>query len=189
MYCSSNGIKLGVFSDEDCTDFISDKSFEDASGMAMDEDLLSPLHEDSVSSCSPTLDATQQDWYIDGINADADEDNNDGGYEEAVEYCQNLFDAGALCDPSSEDVVTVRTCSFVNAILKGEQVEGGDIVLNNSDFSSTSVLGGATGSQKVALGLFVPLSVGLAIYACFLFGKASEDKAKTSLSSRGGAMA
>jgi hypothetical protein len=179
MFCSAGNIKLGVFSDAYCVNLISGKTFEEVSGMTVSDDLMAPLYDTTIKSCSFTTNAQVQPWYADGMELQNNNNNNNGFG--VTEYCNNMFLYSAKCDPASADTSVAKNCRFLNAMLMGQYDEAGDIYLQNPDFKSKSILHGATASQRTALGFLVPLSFGLSIYAFYLMGKAEENRMMTEM--------
>lgn len=200
--CASSGtkIKIGVFSDEDCSVVDSSKNVDDylvdgdGYQMKLSHALLKTVYSDTCISCTQAQDED-----------DNEDENEDGDAEEAEvetnELCQALYEGAAKCEIShnfdngysaydeyanqlaQQEVV----CDFIGSIEGGTYDDEGEISLYGANSSSN---GGAatTGGQKFALTFFILGTVGLAVYAAMLHGKLTKG-GKAGLSSQGGAMA
>jgi len=196
--CASGGekIKIGVFTDEECSQLDTSLSAENYIGMKLSHALMKNIYDtDSNVPC------TKPNWEV---KEEKDDDAAEEEEEEveANEMCLELYQASAKCESkhgfesgmanyedyynqyAQEDLV----CSFINTISNGAYDQGGDIVLKSK---STAVEGAteATGGQKFALTVFILGTVGLAVYAASLHSQVTKGGSAGGLSNQGGAMA
>ena len=181
----TSGLQLSVFTDAYCTTF-SDKTIYEITGMTYDSSILEPLYDSSLKTCDLAIGYSQQEWYVDGMNA------NDEVYEgTATDYCTNIWAASAHCgfgNFATTNTEDVRLCNFITAILKGQYIESGDIELQGENAHGFAVLNGATKSQKVALGVFVPFTVFIGVYASYLYGLIHTESVKNFGATKGAGM-
>lgn len=181
--CSSDGskVKIGVYSDEECTYINSNLYVDDyLNGFKLSHALLKNVYTGTEIPCS--------------IPADEDDD---GAEDQENEACQELYEAAAGCESDygfngyeqgnradNEDVV----CDFISQIQAGSYDPGsGEIVLKGKN----SVKGGgssSTGGQKFALTVLSLGTIGLAVYAATIHSQLTKG-GKTDLSQQGGQMA
>jgi len=197
--CASSGtrIKIGIFSDEECSVYDESKDIEsymkndDGYNMKLSYHLLKQTFAEGecVASC---------------LKEDEEQNNGDDGEEkeaEVNEVCENLYEAAGKCESShgfesgivdyenydnqvrNEELV----CDFISSLKAGHYDQTGEIVVSGG---RTTLGGGAstTGGQKFALTFFILGSVGLAGYAAMLHQQLTKG-AKADLSRQGGAMA
>lgn len=183
--CASSGekIKIGVFSDEECTQHQSSVYVDDyLNGFKLSHALLKSVYAGSNIACS---------YY----------DEDEGAYEEN-EMCMNLYEAAAKCESDhnfqngyvyedengnqakNEEVV----CDFISSLKSGAyDATSGEIALKGKN----SVYGGgqkATGGQKFALVVLILGTIGLAVFAASLHSQLTKG-GKADLSKQGGQMA
>lgn len=197
--CASSGsrIKIGIFTDEDCSQYDETKDIEnymkndDGYNMKLSYHLLKQTFAEGVcvASC---------------LKEDEEQNNGDDGEEkeaEVNEMCETLYEAAGKCENShgfesqivnydnydnqvrNEDLV----CEFISSLKAGHYDQTGEIVVTGG---RTTLGGGSstTGGQKFALTFFILGSVGLAGYAAMLHSQLTKG-AKADLSRQGGAMA
>jgi len=195
--CSNNGagIKIGSFSDEDCSQMKKNTDIEDylENGLVFDNDILEKIV--NVTSC---VSCTAKDYEI--PDGDDQQQNDDAEEVEVNEMCNTVYEAAAKCESKYgfdnywkdyEDYVNQYVqedlvCDFISSLGNGNYDEYGEIVLSGS--VSGGGMGDATGGQKFALTVFVLSTVGLAVFAASLHSQLTKG-AKADLSSQGGAMA
>lgn len=194
--CASNGekIKIGVFYDEECSNYDGNLSVENFIGAKLSHALLKTVYSsDSLIPC------VKPDWEVPADDDAAEEEEKEA---EANEMCANLYEYSAKCESkhgfqsglsgyenyynqyAQEDLV----CSFMNTLSNGAYDQSGEIVLKSK---STNVEGAtaATGGQKFALTVFILGTVGLAVYAAQLHSTLTKGGSAAGLSEQGGAMA
>ena len=204
--CASSGsrIKIGVFTDEDCSTLSEDMEIDsiiyngDGNQMKLSYHKIKSVFPDSdcVASC------LQED-------EDQDNNNNDNGEEqqpETAEICRNLYEAAGKCesihgfsamkyynnnDGNGAYYNQVRNeeavCNYMQNVMSGIYDMSGEI----SIVGGRSITGGGpatTGGQKFALTFFILGSVGLAGYAAMLHQQLTKG-AKANLTNQGGALA
>ena len=191
--CASSGarIKIGIFTDEECSIYDETKDVEtymkngDGNSMKLSYHLLKQTFAEGecVANC-----LTQQD--------------NDGdGKADIAEVCQNLYEGAGKCEKTHgfENGIysyenydnQVRNeglvCDFISSLKSGAYDMTGEIVVSGGR-SIMSSSAATTGGQKFALTFFILGSVGLAGYAAMLHSQLTKG-AKADLSRQGGAMA
>jgi hypothetical protein len=205
--CASSGtrIKIGVFSDEQCSQVVEDADIEtylaygnnndnnNGVTMKLSYHLLKQTFPESgcVSSCLKQ-------------NENQNNNNNNNGEQQAAEVneiCENLYEVAGKCESThgfktgyanydnyenqirNEELV----CDFISSVSAGHYDQTGEIVVSGG---RTTLGGGVatTGGQKFALTFFILGSVGLAGYAAMLHQQLTKG-AKADLSRQGGAMA
>lgn len=196
--CSNSGaaIKIGAYSDEDCSQVNNYVDVEDylENGVKFDNEIL-----EKVVDQSECVSCTMKEWEIPEQNDQA----NDAEEEEVQvnELCENLYEMSAKCeskygfdnywkdyeDYANQYVQEDLVCNFISSLSSGNYDEYGEIVLSGKT-SKKSSGGGATGGQKFALTVFILSTVGLAGYAGTLHQQITKG-GKADLSSQGGAMA
>lgn len=193
--CSNSGsvIKIGAFSDEDCSQMNNNIDIEDylENGLKFDDTVLGQVVD--VDSCVSCI---AKEYEIPEQN---DEQNDEEEEVEVNEMCENLYEAAAKCeskygfdnywkdyeDYANQYVQEDLVCDFISSLSGGSYDEYGEIVLSGSVSKSGA---GATGGQKFALTAFILSSVGLAVYSASLHSQVTTG-GKADLSSQGGAMA
>jgi len=197
--CASSGtrIKIGIFTDEECSNYDETKEIEnymkndDGYSMKLSYHLLKQTFAEGqcVASC---------------LMEQEDDGNNDGDDEqeaEVNEMCEELYEAAGKCEQThgfESGIVSydnydnqVRNeelvCDFISSLQAGHYDQTGEIVVSGG---RTTLGGGAStsGGQKFALTFFILGSVGLAGYAAMLHSQLTKG-AKADLSRQGGAMA
>jgi len=201
--CASSGsrIKIGIFTDEECSNYDDSKDVEsylkngDGYSLKLSYHLLKQTFAEGecVASCLKEDEEAQNN-----------QNNNNNGEErepEVNEVCEELYEAAGKCESShgfengivdyenydnqvrNEELV----CDFISSLKAGHYDQTGEIVVAGG---RTTLGGGAstTGGQKFALTFFILGSVGLAGYAAMLHSQLTKG-AKADLSRQGGAMA
>merc|ERR1712048_1374396 len=193
--CASSGrkIKIGVFSDEYCSQVESNLSVENFIDAKLSHALLK-----NVYSSSSGVSCIKPNWEVQNDDAAEDDEEEE---EKINEMCQELYQDAGKCESihgfadsyanydgyenqaSQEELV----CSFIKTVKKGAYDETGDIVLQGK---VTSVEGAtaATGGQKFLLTAFIVGCIGLAYYAASLHSELTKGGAD-GLGSQGGALA
>jgi len=203
--CASSGsrIKIGIFTDEECSNYDESKDIEnymkngDGYNVKLSYHLLKQTFAEGecIASCLMEDEEAQNN----------NNNNNNGDQEEREaevnEVCQNLYEAAGKCESShgfesgivdyenydnqvrNEELV----CDFISSLKAGHYDQTGEIVVAGG---RTTLGGGSatTGGQKFALTFFILGSVGLAGYAAMLHSQLTKG-AKADLSRQGGAMA
>jgi hypothetical protein len=195
--CASQGskIKIGVFTDQYCTDLDASKDPDDylvseqGTQMKLSHALLKLTYMDTCISCKEPQNANNNDQGNDAQDAD-----------DVIEMCETLYNSGAKCETThgfnngvsnyngyenqlaQEEVV----CDFVQSLKSGTYDESGEIIVSGA---SSSIGGGnsTTGGQKFALCFFILGTIGLAVYAGVLHSKLT--KGSVNFSSNGGNLA
>jgi len=194
--CASSGakIKIGVFSDEDCSQAESSLSVEDYLDAKLSHALMKNVYSSSSYSCvKPNWEVPEDD--------DAAEDEEEEEEEEMNEMCQNLYQDAGKCESlhgfadtysnyegyDNQAAQEELVCSFIKTMKKGAYDETGDIVLQGK---VTSVEGAtaATGGQRFLLTVFILGTAGLAYHAASLHALLTKGGAN-GLRTQGGAMA
>mmetsp|Transcript_16223 Transcript_16223/g.25261 ORF Transcript_16223/g.25261 Transcript_16223/m.25261 type:complete len:435 (-) Transcript_16223:379-1683(-) len=204
--CASSGsrIKVGVFTDEECSTLAEDMDVEsmlygDNGAMKLSYHKMKAVfpESDCVASC------LQED------EDDGNQDNNNNGEQQAAEtaeICQTLYEAAGKCesihgfsamkyynnnDGNNAYYNQVRNeeavCNYMSNVASGIYDMSGEI----SIVGGRSITGGGvatTGGQKFALTFFILGSIGLAGYAAMLHQQLTKG-AKSTLAQQGGAMA
>jgi hypothetical protein len=190
--CASSGykIKIGVFTDEYCSNLDGTKDVDDylmgdnGYQMKLSHALLKTTYADgSCVSCAWKNDNQDDDSY--GVN----------------EMCEQLYEESAKCESthgfdngyansdaySNQLAQEEMVCDFIDSIKAGSYDEDGEIVVNGGTGSSS---GGTTttSGQKFSLTFFVFGTVGLAVYAGTLHSKLTRGFTK-GLVAKGGALA
>mmetsp|Transcript_9470 Transcript_9470/g.23144 ORF Transcript_9470/g.23144 Transcript_9470/m.23144 type:complete len:423 (-) Transcript_9470:185-1453(-) len=204
--CASSGsrIKIGVFSDEECSNYESDKDIENymkndnGYSLKLSYHLLKQTFAENefIASCLVVDEEAQYN------NQNGNNNNNDEEEEAEVnEVCEQLYEEAGKCESShgfEEGIVDydnydnqVRNeelvCDFISSLKAGHFDQTGEIVVSGG----RTTLGGSsstTGGQKFALTFFILGSVGVAGYAAMLHSQLSKG-AKADLAQQGGAMA
>jgi len=183
--CSNNGsgIKIGAFSDADCSTPEKNTDIEDyiGNGMSFYDDILDKLSDSS--SC---------------VSCNANQ-NDDAANGQVAEICSNLYDTSAKCESKhgfdnywkdyddftnqylQEDMV----CDFISSLKNGNYDQYGEIILTGLKRIGS---GGATGIQKFLLSSFFIGSVALGFYSARINAQLNKGS-KADLSAQGGAMA
>ena len=194
--CASSGsrIKIGIFTDEECSNYDETKDVEtymkngDGYSMKLSYHLLKQTF--AEGECVANCLVEDQD------------NNNDGDAEaEIAEVCQELYEGAGKCEKThgfengiysyenydnqvrNEELV----CDFISSLKSGAYDMTGEIVVSGGR-SIMSSGAATTGGQKFALTFFILGSVGLAGYAAMLHSQLTKG-AKADLSRQGGAMA
>jgi len=189
--CSNGGtkIKIGVFTDDLCTEFAEDgtdvdtlfQAQADAEGDAnavpfrLSYHLLKKVHDSS--NCVSCL--------VEDNDADANDD------AEVAEVCEELYEEAAKCETpygfdgvlSSGDEEYANqaaneetVCTFIKAVNGGVYDEKGEISLSSSNVS-TGGGSGTSGAQKFFLSAFVIGTIGLLAYGATLHSQLTREKA------------
>merc|ERR1712115_173265 len=198
--CASSGekIKIGVFTDEECSQVAKGVSVDNYIEGTLSTSLMKNVYTSSVSCIKPN-------WEVEEENEDGDENQDEEEEEEEVEInemCQELYEASGKCESihgftesvinydnyenqaAQEDLV----CQFIKTMKKGAYDETGEIVLQ-SRVTAVEGATAATGGQKFALTVFVLGTAGLAFYATTLHSQITKGGASGLSAQGGGAMA
>mmetsp|Transcript_12046 Transcript_12046/g.15692 ORF Transcript_12046/g.15692 Transcript_12046/m.15692 type:complete len:416 (+) Transcript_12046:88-1335(+) len=195
--CASSGsrIKIGIFTDEECSNYDDSKDIEnymkndDGYSMKLSYHLLKQTFAEGemIASC---------------LQEDEEQNNGDDEKEAEVnEVCEELYEAAGKCESShgfEQGIVDYENydnqvrneelvCEFITNLKAGHYDQTGEIVVAGG---RTTMGGGSTttGGQKFALTFFILGSVGLAGYVAMLHSQLTKG-AKADLSRQGGAMA
>jgi len=182
-YCDPSDhktIKIGIFSDEWCTNYIGNKiSIYQATGMLVEDDGLKDYYSSDCISCKES-DLPYQ------IVANDQEDE-----DEIIELCEQIYESAAKCNAHMPDAQSASylsyaqlmsetmVCDFIEDVVKGSYDQNGFMFVDtsNSEVPSTrealkKVL--STGYEEVTtvqvvfLVLFSVGCVSLSIVSCFL---------------------
>ncbi|KAL7534873.1 hypothetical protein ACHAXR_006134 [Thalassiosira sp. AJA248-18] len=201
--CASSGsrIKIGIFTDEECSNYDDTKDIEtymkndDGYNMKLSYHLLKQTFAEGECVASCLVEDEEQN------NNNNNGDDEEEKEAEVNEVCENLYEAAGKCESShgfesgivdydnydnqvrNEELV----CDFISSLKAGHYDQTGEIVVNGG---RTTLGGGSStsGGQKFALTFFILGSVGLAGYAAMLHSQLTKG-AKADLSRQGGAMA
>ncbi|KAK1746718.1 hypothetical protein QTG54_002062 [Skeletonema marinoi] len=201
--CASSGsrIKIGVFTDEDCSILAENMDVE---SMLYGDNGAMKLSYHKIKSVFP-----ESDCVASCLQEEEQDENNDGNNDQAAEtaeICQTLYEAAGKCESihgfsamkyynnnngqgnyynqvRNEEAV----CNYMSNVMSGIYDTSGEISISGG----RSITGGGaatTGGQKFALTFFILGSVGLAGYAAMLHQQLTKG-AKSTLAQQGGAMA
>merc|ERR1711957_467470 len=170
--CANSGakIKIGVFSDEDCSQPESSLSVEDYVGAKLSTSLMRNIYSGSGVSC------IKPNWEVEEENDE--EDENVHGFAESIVNYDNYENQAA-----QEDLV----CQFIKTMKRGAYDETGEIILQ-ARVTAVEGATAATGGQKFGLTVFILGTVGLAMYASTLHSQITKG-GSSGLATKGGAMA
>jgi len=200
-FCSGGEkIKIGVFSDENCMVLESGKDVEtylvnnDGNAIKLSHALLKKTYDasDPVSCLAVDEDA----------NNNNNNNNNNDKEPEAIELCEQLYEASAKCEKThgfdngyanydayaNQFAQESAVCSFISSIKSGAYGEDGEIYIVGGSSVRNSGESATSGGQKFALTFFIIGTVGLAVYAAMLHSQLTKG-AGADLSKQGGAMA
>jgi len=179
--CASSGsrIKIGIFTDEECSNYDESKDIEnymkndDGYSLKLSYHLLKQTFAEGecVASC-----------LVEDEEQNQNEDNGDDENEAEInEMCEELYEAAGKCETShgfEQGIVDydnydnqVRNenlvCNYISTLKAGHYDQTGEIVVSGG---RTTLGGGAatTGGQKFALTFFALGSVGVAGYVFML---------------------
>ncbi|KAL7548899.1 hypothetical protein ACHAWF_012169 [Thalassiosira exigua] len=193
--CSHEGerIKVGLFTDEDCTQYDEDAPVdqyiknENGYNVKISYHLLKKTFssDDCIASCTKVDE-----------NA-ADDDANAAQQDvETAEVCENIYEAAGKCespygfangiDYSNSEYYDVQVaneeavCDYIDAIQTGRYDQYGEVVVRST--AARIIAGGVrtTGGQKFALTFFVIGTVGLCIYAAALLQRIKSSRSDLS---------
>jgi len=195
--CSDSGksIKIGAFSDEECS-YSKSTDIENylENGLKFNDEILEKVvEEDSCVSCVMT------DYEVPDADADDAAAQDDAAEVEVNEMCGNLYEMSAKCeskygfnnywkdyeDYQNQYVQEDTVCDFISSLKSGSYDQYGEISLSGSKGGGS---GGASGGQKFSLTVFVLGTIGLGVYAASLHTQLTTG-GKADLSAQGGAMA
>lgn len=154
IFCSDT-IKIGIFSDEDCTNYIGQQTtIKKATSLEMyEDDLETNFMQRSCHSCSKSRTKyyfKDQDQYNEQQEKDDDEEEED----ELYEICEQLYEDSAKCNAQlpyqskvyygEDDEVDAEwyetqdatTCSFLEAVQKGNIDKYGFVHLSFNKYLS-----------------------------------------------------
>jgi len=208
--CASSGtrIKIGVFTDEECSNYDDSLKIEDYmkndDGYTMNLSYHLLKQTFAEGECIASCLAVDEEAQNNNGNDDNNNNNNNQEAPETAEVCQELYEAAGKCESThgfesgiqanqynenyanqvmNEELV----CDFVASLKAGHYDQTGEInVVGGRSFMSGAAQ--TTGGQKFALTFFILGSVGLAGYAAMLHQQLTKG-AKADLSRQGGAMA
>mmetsp|Transcript_6163 Transcript_6163/g.13523 ORF Transcript_6163/g.13523 Transcript_6163/m.13523 type:complete len:423 (+) Transcript_6163:159-1427(+) len=201
--CASSGtrIKIGIFSDEDCSIYDESKDIEDymkngdGYNMKLSYHLLKQTYSEGECVANCLVEDEEQN------NQNDEGDDEEEKEAEINEMCEELYEAAGKCETNhgfeqgivdydnydnqirNEELV----CDFISSLKAGQYDQTGEIVVSGG----RTTLGGsstATGGQKFALTFFILGSVGLAGYSAMLHQQLTKG-AKADLAGQGGALA
>jgi len=179
--CASSGsrIKIGIFTDEDCSNYDSSKDIEnymtndDGYSLKLSYHLLRQTYAEGecVANC-----------LVEDEEQNQDENNGDDEQEAEInEMCEDLYEAAGKCETShgfEQGIVSydnydnqVRNenlvCDYISTLKAGHYDQTGEIVVSGG---RTTLGGGAatSGGQKFALSFFAIGTVGIAGYVFML---------------------
>jgi len=202
--CSNSGsrIKVGLFTDEDCSEYAGadvavDQYLKNENGynVKLSYHLLKQtfVSDDCVASCTKVDE-----------NAADDDGADDDREVETAEVCENLYEAAGKCespngfadgmDYSNSEYYDVQVsneesvCDYISTIQGGHYDQYGEVVVQGGQTTIMSSSVQTTGGQKFALTFFVIGTVGLAAYAALLNSKIRSES-KVNLSAQEGNMA
>lgn len=184
--CTNYGtrIKVGLFTDEDCTNYDSnaaiDQYIKNQNGynVKLSYHLLKQTFASDacVASCA--------------VAAEDDNDDGDANVAETAEICQNLYEASGKCESpngfasgmSSSSNYEVQSnneeivCDYISNIYAGHYDESGEVTADSK--GTLTIFGGRktvkntttriSGGQKFALSFFTIGTIGLVSYALLL---------------------
>jgi len=201
--CASSGtrIKIGIFKDEECSEYDDSKSIEDymvdgdGYNLKLSYHLLKQTFAEDECIANCLVEEEQN----------PNEQNDDGNQEEEEaeinEMCEELYEAAGKCEGDhgfengivdydnyqnqmrNEELV----CEFITTIKAGHYDMTGEIVVSGGR-STIKGMSNTTGGQKFALTFFALGSLGLAGYAAMLHQQLTKG-AKADLAQQGGALA
>ena len=193
--CSNSGekIKIGIFSDQDCT-IHTNKDIEDYLG-----------YDNNGNKIQLSYGLLSETYTNDCITCIENNGNNNNNYPESNELCEGLYDEAAKCESAhnfnngytnygnyqnqaaQEEVV----CKFITSLNSGTYDETGEIRIGSGSSARRSNGGSSTsGAQKFFLTVFILGTVGLAGYAAMLHQQITKGgKGSEGLSAQGGTIA
>lgn len=194
--CTNSGdkIKIGTFSDEDCT-IPTNENVEDYLG-----------YDDNGNNIQLSYATMSRAYTSDCLTCIEDNGNNNQNnyYDESNELCENLYDEAAKCESAhnfnngytnygnyqnqaaQEQVV----CKFINSLSSGTYDETGEIRVGSAKSYNSGSDTTTTGAQKFFLTVFILGTVGLAVFAAMLHQKITKgDKNPEGLAAQGGTVA
>jgi len=185
--CSTQGskIKIGVFSDEDCTFLNSDKDVDDyladENGYALK--LSHALLKQTYDNNEPIFCGGRYNNNGDDTEA-AEIDLSEYYDRETKDVCMELYDAAAKCESphgfdngydTFNDYSPIQAdnemlvCMFIDSVLSGTYTQEGEIVIGGTVTSPIKITDmHTTKGQICALSFFILGTIGLAVYAAKL---------------------
>merc|ERR1719203_2038147 len=199
--CSSSGerIKIGVFSDEDCSQYEKNLSADDYLDAKLSYGLLKHVYSTEGVSC------VKPNWEVQEENEDEEQNEEEEEEEEEEveinQMCQELYQGAGKCESIhgfAEAIVNYENyenqasqeelvCEFIKTMKKGAYDESGEIILR-SRITAVEGATATTGGQKFGLTVFILGTVGLAYYALSLHSQITKGGV-SGLVTSGGAMA
>jgi len=202
--CASSGtrIKIGVFADEQCSQYVEDADVEtyintyannnnnnNGASMKLSYHLLKQTFPEGecVASC---------------LKQNQNNNNNNGDQAaEVSEVCEQLYEKAGKCESThgfnngyiannnynNQVQNEALVCDFISSVSAGHYDQTGEIVISGGRTTLSGSMS-TSGGQKFALTFFILGSVGLAGYAALLHQQLTKG-AKADLSRQGGAMA
>eukprot|EP00592_Proboscia_alata_P009976 CAMPEP_0194355436 /NCGR_PEP_ID=MMETSP0174-20130528/3344_1 /TAXON_ID=216777 /ORGANISM="Proboscia alata, Strain PI-D3" /LENGTH=579 /DNA_ID=CAMNT_0039124711 /DNA_START=89 /DNA_END=1828 /DNA_ORIENTATION=+ len=174
--CASDGvsIQLGVFADQDCSEYVEGIDVENLIGMDLAEDGFGDYYQNSCISCRESDLPWQQ----------VDEDQEDG--DDVSEICENLWGESAKCNRYYNEVMDYSygsdeqedaekmVCYYIENILSGQYNENGEIYVDGDLYDQqnaphdNSYAYQVTSDQLIAMGASFLLCFVLLLYSCHL---------------------
>mmetsp|Transcript_26436 Transcript_26436/g.26830 ORF Transcript_26436/g.26830 Transcript_26436/m.26830 type:complete len:154 (-) Transcript_26436:352-813(-) len=117
------------------------------------------------------------------LEVDDNDDNNNGDVE-ITELCQEMYEASGKCETYVSNLYypSVGACDYINNILP--QIS--KVYSGTSSSVVSSISSAASGDTATLLSFVFGVStVGLALYSCFLYKKASDAGRSIGLSQQG----
>jgi hypothetical protein len=206
--CASSGtrIKIGVFADEECSQYVEDGDVETYMNMFANNNNNNNNGNNAAMKLSYHLlkqTFPEGDCVASCLKEDENQNNNNNGdrQAEAAEVCQELYEQAGKCESThgfnngyvanqnydNQVQNEALVCDFISSVSAGHYDQTGEIVISGG----RTILSGGTstsGGQKFALTFFILGSIGLAGYAAMLHQQLTKG-AKADLSRQGGAMA
>jgi hypothetical protein len=201
---SGSRIKIGVFTDEQCSILAENMDVE---SMLYGDNGAMKLSYHKIKSVFPESECVAS--CVQEQEDDGNQDNNNGYQQkETAEVCQNLYEAAGKCESihgfsamkqynyggngnynaySNQVRNEEAVCNYMSNVASGIYDMSGEIQISGG----RSITGGGsatTGGQKFALTFFILGSIGLAGYAAMLHQQLTKG-AKSNLAQQGGAMA
>jgi len=167
-------LKLGVFSDEFCTEYVGHQyNIDTVSGLSLSTADMSVYYTEECISCQESSNPYR--------NVEEDQEDDD----DIAEICVNIYNDAAKCEANmftsnsygdSDDT----SCTFIQNVLKGSYNEKGQIYLDLQEYYSQAGYheeqdSEVTGTQTFFLVVFIVGSVALLGYATMLHNKITKS--------------
>uniref|UniRef100_A0A7S2P8B7 Uncharacterized protein n=1 Tax=Leptocylindrus danicus TaxID=163516 RepID=A0A7S2P8B7_9STRA len=179
-HCASDAyrIKLGLFSDEFCSNYVGNKyDLDTFTGMSISSVSLADYYKEDCISCQESSNPY----------ANVDEDNEDA--DDIAEICEDLYMESAKCEANlgisaysgqynqyGSSYMSEMACTFIKNVVKGAYDEKGQIYLDLSEYHAQEGYheepdAVVTGTQTFFLVAFIFGTFGLLGYASMLHKK------------------